>query len=351
MTASQAITEEEAQLYDRQIRLWGLDAQKRLRASRLLVAGMRGLGAEVVKNLVLAGIKSLTMMDHEELTKEDGDSQFLAPRDKIGTNRAEASLDRVRKLNPGVEITVDKSHLDSKDAKFFNDNFDIVVVTNYPKETILKVNKMCREGNTKFFAGNVFGYFGFSFMDLIEHEFVEEVKEKVAPKADEENKEEPAAKKTKMEVDETETKMVKNVMKFVPLEDALGADWTQDAYKKRIKRMDPSYFMLQVLFEFQSKEGCSPRVAKREADIELLKQLRADVAKKLELPEKNKLVNEDGDKLLELLFSELSPVAAIVGGVLAQEIIKVISNKDAPHNNFFLYNPMDSCGVVEKIGY
>lgn len=356
MTASQAITEEEAQLYDRQIRLWGLEAQKNLRASRLLVAGMKGLGAEVVKNLVLAGIKSLTMMDHEDLTKEDGDSQFLAPRDKIGTNRAEASLDRVRKLNPGVEITVDKSRVDSKDAKFFNDNFDIVVVTNYPKETILKVNKMCRDGErtdlekkTKFFAGDIFGYFGYSFMDLVEHEFVEEVKQ-VAAKT-EDDKEEPSCKKKKMEVDETETKMVKNVMKFVPLEDALQADWTQEAYKKRIKRMDPSYFMLQVLFEFQSQEGCSPRTSKRETDIELLKKLRAEVAKKLDLPEKNKLVNEDGDKMLELLFSELSPVAAIVGGVLAQEIIKVISNKDAPHNNFFLYNPMESCGVVEKIGY
>ena len=55
--------------------------------------------------------------------------------------------------------------------------------------------------------------------------------------------------------------------------------------------------------------------------------------------------------MLQLLFSELSPVAAIVGGVLAQEIIKVISNKDAPHNNFFLYNPMETCGVVETIGY
>ena len=31
------ITEDEAQLYDRQIRLWGLDAQKRLRAARVLV--------------------------------------------------------------------------------------------------------------------------------------------------------------------------------------------------------------------------------------------------------------------------------------------------------------------------
>ena len=41
------ITEDEAKLYDRQIRLWGLDAQKRLRASRICVIGMGGLGCEV----------------------------------------------------------------------------------------------------------------------------------------------------------------------------------------------------------------------------------------------------------------------------------------------------------------
>jgi len=46
---SATITEAEAQLYDRQIRLWGLDAQKRLRSAKILVAGMRGLGNEVAK--------------------------------------------------------------------------------------------------------------------------------------------------------------------------------------------------------------------------------------------------------------------------------------------------------------
>ena len=69
---------------------------------------MRGLGCEVAKNLVLAGVNSMTMLDHEDLTKEDFESQFLAPRDKLGTNRAEASLDRLQALNPGVVITVDK---------------------------------------------------------------------------------------------------------------------------------------------------------------------------------------------------------------------------------------------------
>ena len=255
MTASKAITEEEAQLYDRQIRLWGLDAQKRLRASRVLVAGIKGLGCEVVKNLVLAGINSLTMIDHENLTKEDTDSQFLAPREKIGSNRAEASVDRVRQLNPGVEVKVDTSNLESKDASFFTENFDLVVVTNFPKETIVKINQMCRNGGVKFFAGDIFGYFGYSFMDLVNHEYVEEVKQTApAVKSEsEENKqssgdEPPKAKKPRtVEAEEPETKIEKRSMSFVPLEDALKVDWTQDAYKKRIKRMDTSYFLLQVI--------------------------------------------------------------------------------------------------------
>ena len=54
------------------------------------------LNLAVAKNLVLAGVNSMTVMDHEPLTKEDFDSQFLAPRDKLGTNRAEASLERLQ---------------------------------------------------------------------------------------------------------------------------------------------------------------------------------------------------------------------------------------------------------------
>ena len=109
---------------------------------------------------------------------------------------------------------------------------------------------MCRDAGVKFFAGDIFGFFGYSFMDLVEHEFVEEVKQIVAAKTENKsnNEEGPSnAKKARvLEVEEPETKMVKNSMKFVPLKDALNVDWGQEAYKKRIKRMDPSYFLLQV---------------------------------------------------------------------------------------------------------
>ena len=96
------ISEQEAELYDRQIRLWGLDAQKRLRSARVCVLGMSGLGCEVSKNLVLSGVKELKMVDSKLVSDEDATSQFLAPRDKLGENRAEASLQRLQQLNPMV---------------------------------------------------------------------------------------------------------------------------------------------------------------------------------------------------------------------------------------------------------
>jgi len=58
------ITEAEAALYDRQIRLWGLDAQKRLRGASVLLIGLGGVGAEIAKNIILSGVKAITLLDN-----------------------------------------------------------------------------------------------------------------------------------------------------------------------------------------------------------------------------------------------------------------------------------------------
>jgi len=338
------ITEQEAELYDRQIRLWGLDAQKRLRSSKVLVIGMGGLGCEVAKNLVLAGINSLTMLDNNNLTVEDATSQFLAPRDQVGNNRAQASLQRLQQLNPMVEVTADTAKSEDKDADFLH-KFDVVVATTCGQAELVRVNSICRAKNILFYAGDVFGFFGFSFMDLVSHNFVEEVTTQVTH-GDKEPSEggEPAAKKPK--IVEPETKSVKKEMAFVSLAETLKVDWGSQLYSKRMRRMDPSFFLLHVLLAFKTETGHSPRAANRAEDLDKLKQLRDQTLEKLAVP-----TTKIPDQLLGLLFAELSPVAAIVGGVLGQEVIKAISNKDAPHNNFFFYNPLESCGVVETIGY
>ena len=45
------ITEDEAKLYDRQIRLWGVNSQKMLRKANVLCIGCSGLSSEVIKNI------------------------------------------------------------------------------------------------------------------------------------------------------------------------------------------------------------------------------------------------------------------------------------------------------------
>jgi len=339
MVEQAQITEDEAKLYDRQIRLWGLDAQKRLRSSRILVVGMAGLGCEVTKNLVLAGVKELRMVDGEVVREEDATSQFLAPRDQLGANRAEASLPRVQQLNPMVEVTAEPVHSTTKDAEFFQ-KFDVVVATTCSQEELVRINSICRAAKIMFWAGDVFGFFGFSFMDLVSHEFVEEVTTQVQSGSEGE----PAAKKSKTM--ESETKSVKKEMAFVSMAESLKVDWSSELYAKRVRRMDPSFFLLHVLLAFRTEVGHNPRPGSRASDLAKLLELRDSTLTRLAVP-----TTKVPDAMLELLFAELAPVAAIVGGILGQEVIKAISNKDAPHNNYFFYNPLESCGVVETIGY
>lgn len=156
---------------------------------------------------------------------------------------------------------------------------------------------------------------------------------------------EPSKKKPRVEV-VPETKVVKKCMKFAPLEKALAVDWKEAPYIKRVRRMDPAFFVLHVLYEFESREGRNPSAARREEDEALLRELVGVVTERFAL----KADKIPCDRIVPLLFSELSPVASIVGGVLAQEVIKVVSNQDAPHKNFFLFNPLDSSGVVENVG-
>ena len=95
---------------------------------------------------------------------------------------------------------------------------------------------ICHRNGVKFFAGDVHGFFGYSFMDLVEHEFAEEVT--VQPKEEEElagNGATPAKRAKKDKKGDEETKMVKRSVGYVSLEEALAVDWTAAGYAKRVR--------------------------------------------------------------------------------------------------------------------
>ncbi|KAG8553110.1 hypothetical protein GDO81_003274 [Engystomops pustulosus] len=331
------ISEEEAAQYDRQIRLWGLEAQKRLRQSKVLLVGLGGLGAEVAKNLILAGVKGLTLMDHKQVSGEDSHAQFLIPTGSLGRNRAEASLERAQNLNPMVEVTVNKDNIEEKEEDFFKD-FDAVCLTSCSRDLLVKVNKICHEKSKKFFMGDVFGYHGYMFADLGQHEFVEE-KTKVT-KTSPESEDGPEAKKPKL--DATESTMIKKKIEFCQLKDALEIDWSSEKAKAALKKTPADYFLLQVIMKFRTDKGRDPEPSTYSEDYEALLQIRNDLLDSLG-------VNPDmlTDDFASFCFSEMAPVCAVVGGVLGQELVKALSQRDAPHNNFFFFDGLKSSGIVD----
>lgn len=141
--SGRSLTKDEAAVYDRQLRVWGVAAQQKMLNSRLLVVGMGGVSCEVCKNVILAGLGSVTLMDHECVVGRDLSSNYFLSEADVGSNRAEASRDGAAALNPFVNVECSKEDAALQDSKFF-ETFDLVVVSRRSLADQRKINDACR---------------------------------------------------------------------------------------------------------------------------------------------------------------------------------------------------------------
>ena len=73
---------------------------------KVLIVGLRGLGVETAKNLILAGPASVTLYDTTIVSINDLGANFYLKEKHVGTtSRAVASLDQLKELNPYVQVT------------------------------------------------------------------------------------------------------------------------------------------------------------------------------------------------------------------------------------------------------
>lgn len=71
-----------------------------------------------------------------------------------------------------VNVEADTSYVNDKSEAYFS-NFDVVCATQCSITQIKRINEACRKHNVKFFSGDVWGSFGYTFADLMTHEYVE----------------------------------------------------------------------------------------------------------------------------------------------------------------------------------
>ena len=162
-------------LYSRQIGTFGMDTMKKLIKLKVLILGLKGLGVEVAKNIILSGPKEVCIFDQKIVTINDLGSNFYLREEYIGKKRRdEACLDDLKKLNPYTKVSI----LKLKDNEYKNlynylKFFNIIVITEFKlKEELIKINDFCRRNKIGFIYGANLGLSGFLFNDFSDEHYI-----------------------------------------------------------------------------------------------------------------------------------------------------------------------------------
>jgi molybdopterin/thiamine biosynthesis adenylyltransferase len=109
------LTDEELLRYSRQIllRQVDIDGQLRLKASRVLVVGLGGLGSPVALYLAAAGVGALHLADFDSVDLTNLQRQVLHDSHGVGLAKVDSALARLSALNPCIELLAHRTALDA----------------------------------------------------------------------------------------------------------------------------------------------------------------------------------------------------------------------------------------------
>ncbi|KAI1144172.1 hypothetical protein F5Y05DRAFT_363878 [Hypoxylon sp. FL0543] len=326
-------------LYDRQLRLWGMEAQQKIQSANIVIITMKALANEIAKNLVLAGIGSLTIVDDQIVTEADLGAQFFLTEEDIGKSRAEAAVSRVQKLNPRVKVIADSGSIMTKGASFFG-NFDIVIATDLSPTLLAFINTATRLHNRQFYASGTYGFYGYIFCDLIEHDYVVQRDKSNVPTAI--GPETRTRSVIKVETQKEGGKTIEKVQKrelYSTWDLASETSLLPPEYiksKRRLKAVSPALSCLRALWAFQQTHNDNFPGNNKE-DLGTFTRSATHNHQILSLPAET-LKSEFLRSFLQNIGSEIAPVTAILGGQLAQDVINVRGQRQQPIQNMVVFD-------------
>src|SRR6187551_2364360 len=120
-------SKEELSRYNRHIIIpeFGLDAQRKLKAAKVLVIGAGGLGSPLLLYLAAAGVGTIGIVDYDKIEDSNLHRQVLFGVSEIGLPKVEAARERLQKLNPHISIKIYNLQLTSQNAKELIKDYDV----------------------------------------------------------------------------------------------------------------------------------------------------------------------------------------------------------------------------------
>jgi len=139
------LTNEEISRYSRHLLLpeIGVEGQIKLKNAKVLIVGTGGLGAPLALYLSAAGVGTIGLVDFDEVDASNLQRQIIHSSKDIGRPKVASAKDRIKGINPFVNVVVHNTMLTSKNAMEIIGDYDIVADGTDNFQTRYLVNDAC----------------------------------------------------------------------------------------------------------------------------------------------------------------------------------------------------------------
>ena len=145
MALEHTLTNEEISRYSRHLLLpeIGVEGQVKLKNAKVLIVGTGGLGAPLALYLSAAGVGTIGLVDFDEVDASNLQRQIIHSSKDIGRPKVASAKDRIKGINPFVNVVVHNTMLTSKNAMEIIADYDIVADGTDNFQTRYLVNDAC----------------------------------------------------------------------------------------------------------------------------------------------------------------------------------------------------------------
>ncbi len=162
MRNSSNLSHEEVLRYSRHLLIpeVGLEGQRRLKASSVLVIGTGGLGSPVAMYLAAAGVGRIGLVDYDVVEFSNLQRQIIHGTSQLNNLKVESARDRLLDINPNVRMDIYNEIFTSANALRIAEGYDLIIdgTDNFPTRYL--VNDVCIKLGIPNVYGSIFRFDG-----------------------------------------------------------------------------------------------------------------------------------------------------------------------------------------------
>ena len=137
----------------------GIEGQKKLLNSKVLIAGCGGLGSGVIAALSSVGVGTLGLVDNDVVEISNLNRQFIHKPENIGKFKVDSAKDWINSYNPDIKTEIYQLRLDESNYDFLK-SYDIIIDCFDSFESKFILNEACIKSEKILIHGGVTEFFG-----------------------------------------------------------------------------------------------------------------------------------------------------------------------------------------------